>query len=165
MMKKITNIAGAVGTKLRDRSRSVKFRLLEIGRVARAKGSIDHDKLKRRYRQLLDATSRVVGQAKRFTASTAADTRAPSAWTAGSVSASSPTASSISVAHWKSRRLLKPCRPPSSSAGPPAARRDLRWRDQPVTMPQTSILRREVASATRTKGYQGQSPWLVGKRV
>ena len=68
MMKKITTIAGAVGTKLRDRSRSVKFRLLEIGRVARAKGSIDQDKLKRRYGQLLDATSRVVGQAKRFSA-------------------------------------------------------------------------------------------------
>ena len=65
-MKKITQIAGAVGTKLRDRSRSVKFRLLEIGRVARAKGAIDHDKLKRRYAQLLDATSRVVGQAKHF---------------------------------------------------------------------------------------------------
>jgi IS5 family transposase len=68
MMKKITTIAGAVGTKLRDRSRSVKFRLLEIGRVARAKGSIDQDKLKRRYGQLLDATSRVVGQAKCFSA-------------------------------------------------------------------------------------------------
>src|SRR5271166_260353 len=68
MMKKITNIAGAVGTKLRDRSRGVKFRLLEIGRVARAKGSIDQDKLKRRYGQLLDATSRVVGQATRFSA-------------------------------------------------------------------------------------------------
>jgi transposase, IS5 family len=67
-MKKITKIAGAVGTKLRDRSRSVKFRLLEIGRVARAKGSIDQDKLKRRYGQLLDATSRVVGQAKHFSA-------------------------------------------------------------------------------------------------
>jgi transposase, IS5 family len=68
MMRKITKIAGAVGTKLRDRSRSVKFRLLEIGRVARAKGSIDQDKLKRRYGQLLEATSRVVGQAKRFSA-------------------------------------------------------------------------------------------------
>ena len=31
-MKKITQIAGAVGTKLRDRSRSVKLRLLEIAR-------------------------------------------------------------------------------------------------------------------------------------
>src|SRR6202020_2738472 len=68
MMKQITKIAGAVGTKLRGRSRGVKFRLLKIGRVARAKGAIDQDKLKRRYGQLLDATSRVVGQAKRFSA-------------------------------------------------------------------------------------------------
>jgi len=67
-MRKITKIVGAAGTKLRDRSRSVKFRLLEIGRVARAKGPINQDKLKRRYGQLLDATSRVVGQAKRFSA-------------------------------------------------------------------------------------------------
>jgi IS5 family transposase len=66
IMKKITQIAGAVGTKLRDRSRSVKFRLLEIGRIARAKGQINQDKLKQRYRSLLNTTSRVVGQAKRF---------------------------------------------------------------------------------------------------
>jgi len=66
IMRKITEIAGAVGTKLRDRSRSVKFRLLEIGRVARAKGPINQDKLKQRYRLLLNTTSRVVGQAKRF---------------------------------------------------------------------------------------------------
>jgi IS5 family transposase len=65
-MRKITKIAGAAGTKLRDRSRSVKLRLLEIGRVARAKGPIHQDKLKQRYGQLLDATSRVAGQAKRF---------------------------------------------------------------------------------------------------
>ncbi len=68
IMRKITKIAGAAGTKLRDRSRSVKLRLLEIGRVARAKGPINQDKLQRRYGQLLDATSRVVGQAKRFSA-------------------------------------------------------------------------------------------------
>jgi Transposase domain (DUF772)/Transposase DDE domain len=68
IMGKITKIAGAVGTKLRDRSRSVKFRLLEIGRVARAKGPINQDKLKQRYRQLLNSTSRVVGQARRFSA-------------------------------------------------------------------------------------------------
>ena len=37
MMRKIANIAGARGTKLRDRSRSVKLRLLEIGRLARVK--------------------------------------------------------------------------------------------------------------------------------
>jgi transposase, IS5 family len=68
IMRKITKIAGAVGSKLRDRSRSVKLRLLEIGRVARAKGPINQDKLKQRYRLLLNTTSRVVGQAKRFSA-------------------------------------------------------------------------------------------------
>jgi len=66
VMRKITKIAGAVGSRLRDRSRSVKFRLLEIGRVARAKGPINRDKLKQRYCLLLNTTSRVVGQAKRF---------------------------------------------------------------------------------------------------
>src|ERR1700688_384144 len=65
-MRKITKIAGVVGTKLRDRSRSVKLRLLEIGRVARAKGLINQNKLKQLYRQLLAVSSRVVGQAKRF---------------------------------------------------------------------------------------------------
>ena len=44
----------------------MKLRLLEIGRVARAKGPVNQDKLKQRYGRLLDATSRVVGQAKRF---------------------------------------------------------------------------------------------------
>jgi IS5 family transposase len=67
-MKTITTIAGVVGTKLCDRSRSVKFRLLEIGRAARAKGASNRGKLKERYGQLLNATSRVVGQAKRFSA-------------------------------------------------------------------------------------------------
>jgi len=66
IMRKITKIAGTAGTKLRDRSRSVKLRLLEIGRVARAKGRINQEKLKQRYARLLDTTSRVVGQAKRF---------------------------------------------------------------------------------------------------
>jgi transposase, IS5 family len=66
IMRKITKITDAVGTRLRDRSRSVKLRLLEIGRVARAKGPINQGKLQHRYGQLLNATSRVVGQAKRF---------------------------------------------------------------------------------------------------
>ncbi len=65
-MKKITKIAGAVGTKLRDRSRSVKLRLLDIGRIARSKGPIRKDRMTQQYRRLLEATSRVVGQAKRF---------------------------------------------------------------------------------------------------
>ena len=44
----------------------MKLRLLKIGRVARAKGPINQEKLKQRYARLLDTTSRVVGQALRF---------------------------------------------------------------------------------------------------
>jgi IS5 family transposase len=65
-MKQIGKIAGVAGAKLRDRSRSVKLRLLEIARTGRTKGPLNHEKLRQGYRRLLDATSRVVGQAKRF---------------------------------------------------------------------------------------------------
>src|SRR5215469_14324440 len=65
-MKKITKIAGAAGTELRDRSRSVQLKVLEIARAARAKGGQSQERLKLAYSKLLHATSRVVGQAKRF---------------------------------------------------------------------------------------------------
>ena len=65
-MRKITRLAGAVGAKLRDRSRSVRLRLLEIGRVVRGKAVPNRERLQRAYGRLLEATGRVVGQAKRF---------------------------------------------------------------------------------------------------
>jgi transposase, IS5 family len=65
-MKKITKIAGCVGTTLRDRSRGVKLRVVEIARAARSKTAPGQAKLKRAYGQLLNSTSRVVGQAGRF---------------------------------------------------------------------------------------------------
>lgn len=65
-MKKIARIAGTAGTKLRDRSRSVKLRVLGIARAARAKGKPQQERLAGAYGQLLNSTSRVVGQAKRF---------------------------------------------------------------------------------------------------
>ena len=65
-MKKVTAIAGHVGATLRDRRRSVTHRLLEIGRIARSKGAQRQERLTRAYQRLLLATSRVVGQAKRF---------------------------------------------------------------------------------------------------
>src|SRR5580693_8080056 len=65
-MKKITGIAGAAGATLRDRSRSVKLRVLEIARAARSKGEQSQKKLQQAYQKLLASTSRVVGQAKRF---------------------------------------------------------------------------------------------------
>jgi len=68
VMKKITAIAGAAGTKLRDRSRSVKLRVLDIARAARSKARPGREKLNRAYGQLLSSTSRVVGQVKRFAA-------------------------------------------------------------------------------------------------
>jgi transposase, IS5 family len=52
--------------KLRDRSRSVKLRALAIARAARAKGKQSQGKLARAYANLLNSTSRLVGQAKRF---------------------------------------------------------------------------------------------------
>ena len=66
LMKKVTALAGSVGTKMRDRSRSVKLRVLDIARAARSKVPQSQEKLKLAYRKLLDATGRVVGQAKRF---------------------------------------------------------------------------------------------------
>jgi IS5 family transposase len=65
-MAKITAIAGAAGATLRDRSRSVKLRVLEIARAARGKGPPNQERLKLAYGKLLDAAGRVVGQAKRF---------------------------------------------------------------------------------------------------
>ena len=65
-MKAIAQVAGAVGAKLRDRSRSVKYRLLEIGRASRGRTGQSQEKLAQAYRKLLSATGRVVGQAKRF---------------------------------------------------------------------------------------------------
>jgi IS5 family transposase len=65
-MKKIDNIAAEAGAKLRNRSRSVKLRVLDIARAARSKVPQSQEKLKQAYGKLLDATSRVAGQAKRF---------------------------------------------------------------------------------------------------
>jgi len=66
VMKKITAIVGQVGTKLRNRSRSVKLRVLDIARAARAKGPQNQERLKQSYGRLLASTSRVVGQARCF---------------------------------------------------------------------------------------------------
>src|SRR5215472_2385941 len=71
-MKKITQLAGEVGTKLCDRNHSVKRRVFDIARAARSKAKQRSEKLTRAYDQLLNSTSRVVGQAKRFSAEIAA---------------------------------------------------------------------------------------------
>ena len=50
----------------RDRTRSVKRRILQIARASRDKSERGQQKLRQAYGQLLQATSRVVGQAKKF---------------------------------------------------------------------------------------------------
>src|SRR5260370_11915497 len=55
-MKKITGIARTAGAKLRDRSRSVKWRVLEIARAAPAKGRPNREKPAPGYPRLLEAT-------------------------------------------------------------------------------------------------------------
>lgn len=72
VMKQVTAITGTAGATLRDRTRSVKLRLLAIGRASRNKSDQGKAKLKTLYQTLLETTGRVVGQAKRFVADMAA---------------------------------------------------------------------------------------------
>jgi IS5 family transposase len=65
-MKRIGEIVGEQGAKLRDRSRSVKLRILEIGRIVRTRGGPNRERLQQGYQKLLSSVSRVVGQAKKF---------------------------------------------------------------------------------------------------
>jgi len=68
VMQRVTAITGTVGTTLRDRTRSVKLRVLAIARASRNKSDQGKAKLKTLYQTLLGTTGRVVGQAKRFVA-------------------------------------------------------------------------------------------------
>jgi IS5 family transposase len=65
-MHKITAIAGSAGTRLRNRMRSVSYRVREIGRVARSKTGMTKEKFHKPYGRLLSATRKVVNQAVRF---------------------------------------------------------------------------------------------------
>jgi IS5 family transposase len=66
VMKKVGEVAGQLGTELRDRTRSIKLKVLAIARASRNKTESGKQKLKQAYVALLEATSRVVGQAKNF---------------------------------------------------------------------------------------------------
>jgi IS5 family transposase len=70
-MKKIAQVTGAAGDKLRDRTRSVRYRVIEIGRASRSRSEQGKKKLKQIYQKLLAATGRVVAQAQRFAAEVA----------------------------------------------------------------------------------------------
>jgi len=66
IMKKVTAVAGKAGTQMRDRSRSARLKVLAIARASRNKTEQGRQKMKNAYVKLLDITSRVAGQAKKF---------------------------------------------------------------------------------------------------
>jgi transposase, IS5 family len=68
IMKKVTAVAGQAGTQMRDRSRSAKLRVLAIARASRNKTEQGRQRMKKAYLRLLEITSRVAGQAKKFSA-------------------------------------------------------------------------------------------------
>jgi transposase, IS5 family len=68
IMKKVTASVGQAGTQMRDRSRSAKLKVLAIARASRNKTEQGRQRMKQAYLQLLEITSRVAGQAKKFSA-------------------------------------------------------------------------------------------------
>lgn len=79
-MKRIAQLSGAAGEKLRDRSRSVRHRVIEIARVSRSRSDQGKEKLKQIYRRLLGATGRVVAQAQRFAGEVAVGVKRGGSW-------------------------------------------------------------------------------------
>lgn len=65
-MKHITELAGAVGVKLRDRTRSTRRCLIQIGRASRSRVEQGKERMQQCYGRLMAIARRVVGQAKRF---------------------------------------------------------------------------------------------------
>ena len=65
-MKRIAQIAGRAGTRLRDRTRAVGYQVRQIARSSRSRAPQGQERLKAYYRKLLYHTARVVGQARRF---------------------------------------------------------------------------------------------------
>lgn len=65
-MKKIQQLAVAAGATLRDRTKSARRCMLQIGRICRSRTEQGKDRLQQCYRRLLSITGRVVGQANRF---------------------------------------------------------------------------------------------------
>jgi len=64
VMKKITAVVGEAGTRLRDRMRTARRRVLEVALASRSKGEQREEKLKEGYRRVLRVTRQVVHQAR-----------------------------------------------------------------------------------------------------
>src|SRR4029453_13314653 len=65
--KRVVEIGGNVGERVRDRMRSVGHRVMEIARISRTKGQKQtKEKLQGSYNRLLNATGKVRGKARRI---------------------------------------------------------------------------------------------------
>jgi len=66
-MKRIVEIGGNVGERMRDRMRSISHRVMEIARTSRSRAQNQgKEKLQHAYKRLLNSTGQVVAQAKRI---------------------------------------------------------------------------------------------------
>jgi transposase-like protein DUF772 len=66
-MKRVVEISGKAGERVRDRMRNVGRRVMEIARITRTKGQKQtKEKLQASYKRWLNATGQVVAQAKRI---------------------------------------------------------------------------------------------------
>jgi len=66
-MKRIVEISGHVGERVRDRMRSVSHRVMEIARTSRSRAQNQgQERLRHSYKRLLNSTGQVVAQAKRI---------------------------------------------------------------------------------------------------
>jgi IS5 family transposase len=64
-MKKIEQQAGGLKRKIRDRKRSITKRVIAIAHALRHKGAEGEEKRKREYRELIQGTRRILGDARR----------------------------------------------------------------------------------------------------
>jgi IS5 family transposase len=65
-MKRIAQLTVCAGAELRDRTRSTRRCLVQIGRASRSRGEQGKQRMWQCYRRLMAIAGRVVGQAKRF---------------------------------------------------------------------------------------------------
>ena len=66
IMKQISEVVGEQGTRLRDRLRTIGYRVMEIARFSRSKGQQQKEKMEEKYRELVRWTRQVRNQAQRF---------------------------------------------------------------------------------------------------
>src|SRR5438128_6284578 len=66
IMKQVSEVVGAEGTRLRDRLRTIGYRVMEIARLSRSKGQEDEEEMREKYREFVRLTRQVRNQAQRF---------------------------------------------------------------------------------------------------